>query len=51
MLATLEPDEDDVEAAWSDEIKQRVAAIRDGKGNCISEEQMMDEIDAMIIGD
>jgi len=45
MLATLEPEEDGVEAAWADEIKQRVAAIRDGKVTCISEEQMMSEIE------
>ena len=45
MLATLEPEEDGVEAAWADEIKQRVVAIRAGKINCISEEQMMAEIE------
>ena len=33
------------DAGWADEIKQRVAAIRDGKVSCISEEQMMDEIE------
>jgi len=48
MLATLEPEEEGVEAAWADEIKQRVAAIRDSKVSCISEEQMMGEIDAEI---
>ncbi len=45
MLATLEPEEEGVEAAWADEIKHRVAAIRDGKVSYISEEQMMDEIE------
>ncbi len=45
MLATLEPEEDGVEAAWTDEIKRRVTAIRDGEVKCISEEQMMAEIE------
>jgi len=45
MLATLEPEEDGVESAWTEEIKRRVTAIRDGQVKCISEEQMMAEIE------
>jgi len=48
MLATLEPEEECVDAAWTDEIKRRVTAIRDGEVSCIPEEQMMAEIDAVL---